>query len=131
MIYQSGKRIEVVAEATPDAFAKQLNSRLAALDKARQKYELQFNHQMGFCAYLVIDQVNEIPETIEDEFELAGEKHTCGDCPFWQHPKDGRVKYTRCEITPGIHGSGSPCCAEFYARLYRGEIELPGKEEER
>ena len=124
MIYSSGKRIEVVAESTAEAFAKQLNSRLAALDKSRAKYELQFNHQMGFCAYLVIDKQLQIPETVADEFDLAGERHTCGECPFWQHPTDGRVKYTRCEITPGIHSAKSPCCDRFYEMLVAGEIEL-------
>lgn len=128
MIYRSGKRIEVVAEATPEAFAKQLNSQLAALDKAKAKYELQFNHQMGYCAYLVIDKTVEIPETIAEEFELAGEKHTCVDCPYWTHPTDGRVKYTRCEVTPGIHGAKSPCCDAFYEMLYKGEIQIVGEE---
>ena len=131
MIYTSGKRIEVVAEATPEAFAKQLNSKLAALDKARSKYELQFNHNMGYCAYLVIDKVNEIPETVREEFELAGETHCCLDCPKWKHPTDGRVKYTHCEVTPGLHGAKSPCCDWFYEALLNGEIQIEGREEQK
>lgn len=124
MVYQSGKRIEVIAESTPQAFAKQLNSALSKLDKNRTKYELQFNNQMGYCAYLIIDKTTEIPETVSEEFELAGETHTCVECPYWVHPTKGNVKYTRCEITAGIHGAKSPCCERFYEMLFNGEIEL-------
>ena len=115
-------------ESTPEAFSRQLNAKLAALEKTRSKYELQFNHQLGLCAYLVIDKTIQVPETIAEEFEIAGETHTCLDCPFWRHPKDGRVKYTRCEITPGIHGASSPACDAFYEKLFKGEIEI-GKED--
>lgn len=131
MIYQGGKRTKIIAASTAEEFEKRLNAELAALDTARTKYELQFNHTMGFCAYIVIEKTVKIPETIEDEFELAGEKHVCLHCPFWVHPTKGNVKYTRCPITPGIHGANSPCCEKFYEMLYNGEIELQdtGKEE--
>lgn len=128
MIYQSGKRIEIVAESTPEAFAKQLNSKMAVLDKSRTKYELQFNHQMGYCAYLVIDKTTKVPECLSEEFELAGETHTCVECPHWVHPTKGNVKYTRCPISSGIRGAKSPCCEAFYEMLLNGDIELVEQE---
>lgn len=128
MIYHGGKRTKIIAASTAEEFEKRLNAELSHLDASRVKYELQFNHTMGFCAYIVYENTVQIPETIQDEFELVGERHTCRDCPYWVHPTKGNVKYTRCEITPGIHGATSPCCERFYEMLYNGEIEL-GKEE--
>ena len=129
MVYQGGKRTKIIAASTPEEFEKRLNAELEKLDRERRKYELQFNHSMGYCAYLVIDQMTQIPETIAEEFEIAGEKHTCLECPHWVHPTKGNVKYTRCLITPGIHGANSSCCEKFYEMLFNGEIELETREE--
>lgn len=124
MIFRTGKRVQIIAAGGAEEFEKRLNQALRRLDEARTKYELQFNPNMGFCAYLVIDSEVQIPETTADEFELVGERHKCRECPHWQHPKDGRVKYTRCPVTPGIHGAESPCCETFYEKLLAGEITL-------
>lgn len=130
MMYQGGKRTKIIAASTPDEFEQKLNNELQKLDLSRQKYELQFNHSMGYCAYIVIDQMTQIPETIAEEFELAGERHTCVECPYWVHPTKGNVKYTHCPITAGIHGAKSPCCEQFYEMLFNGELELETEEEE-
>lgn len=132
MLYQGGKRTKIIAATTPEEFEAKLNAELQKLDLGRRKYELQFNHSLGYCAYIVIDQMTQIPETIAEEFELAGEHHTCLDCPFWVHPTKGNVKYTRCTITPGIHSAKSACCDKFYEMLFNGELEIEdhGKEEQ-
>ena len=124
MMYQGGTRASIVAASTADEFEAKLNKMFESLDRQRIKYEVKFPEGLGFCAYIVKEHKMILPETIADEFELAGERHTCVDCPYWQHPTDGRVKYTRCEVTPGIHGAKSPCCDAFYEMLYNGEITL-------
>ena len=124
MQYTNGKRVRIIAAAGAEEFQEKLNKELEALDKSKAKYELTFNREVGYCAYLVIEKVNLIPETVADEFELAGESHNCLECPFWQHPTKGNVKYTRCEITPGLHGAKSPACDRFYELLAEGQIEL-------
>lgn len=124
MIYTSGKRTRIIVASTAEEFERKLNKELEELERKRTKYELQFNHAMGFCAYIVAEFSREIPENIAEEFQIAGERHTCLECPYWQHPTKGNVKYTRCEKTPGIHGAQSPCCDAFYEMLFNGEIEL-------
>lgn len=124
MKYQSGKRTRIIFEETADAFEKRLNAELKDLDRKHAKYELTFNHTVGLCAYIVISETIQIPETIAEEFEIAGERHKCLECPHWVHPTKGNVKYTRCEITPGIHGASSPCCDAFYEMLFNGELEI-------
>lgn len=124
MVNQSGKRTKIIAAGSAEEFERRLNAELSALDSTHQRYELQFNHSLGFCAYIIIDSLVRIPETIAEEFEIAGETHVCYNCPYWTHPTKGNVKYTRCTITPGLHGAHSPCCDKFYEMLYNGEIEL-------
>lgn len=123
MKYQSGKRIEVIAATTPEAFAKEINSKLAQLDAQKAQYELQFNNNMGLCAYIVIDKVTEVPEFVSEEFALIGVRRTCLDCPYWVHPTKGNVKYTRCPITAGVHSAKSPACETYYEMLLNGEID--------
>lgn len=129
MVYQSGKRTRIIAAQSAEEFEKRLNQELERLDSSRTKYELQFNHTIGFCAYIVIEKNIQIPETIAEEFQVAGEEHVCLECPYWVHPTKGNVKYTRCSITPGIHGAKSPCCDKFYEMLFNGELELETREE--
>lgn len=132
MVNQSGKRTKIIAAGSAEEFERRLNAELSALDSSRQRYELQFNHTLGYCAYIVIDSLMQIPETIQEEFELVGETYTCLNCPYWTHPTKGNVKYTRCPITPGLRKAQTPCCEAFYEMLYKGEIEpehLEGREE--
>ena len=124
MQYQGGKRTKIIAATTAPEFEAKLNGELKKLDATRQKYELQFNHSMGFCAYIIVETQTAIPETVAEEFELAGETHVCYNCPYWVHPTKGNVKYTRCSITPGLHSANSPCCDTFYEMLFNGQIEL-------
>ena len=124
MIFTSGKRTKIVVAGSAAEFEAKLNKELEELERKRTKYELQFNHSMGFCAYIVAEYSREIPENVAEEFKIAGESHTCIECPYWVHPTKGNVKYTRCPITAGIHGAKSPCCDKFYDMLFNGEIEL-------
>ena len=128
MLYQGGKRTKIIVASTAEEFEQKLNRELEKLDRSKTKYDLQFNHSLGFCAYIVSESRVLVPESVREEFELAGETHCCLECPHWVHPTDGRVKYTRCAITSGIHGAKSPCCDAFYEMLFKGEIELEGND---
>ena len=124
MIYRGKKTAQIIVAGSADEFEKRLNKALAALDESETKYELTFNNNMGFCAYIVAEGVAQIAETVEDEFALMGECHKCGECPYWANPDNKRTKYTRCEITPGIHAATSPCCERFYEMLLNGDIVI-------
>lgn len=128
MTYAGSKQVKIIMANSPEEFEKKLNRELAILDKSRTKYDLQFNHNLGLCAYIVSERTVEIPENIIDEFGLIGERHTCGECPFWEKPTRGNVKYTRCSKTPGIHAKHSSCCERFYEMLLSGEIVIEGEE---
>lgn len=64
-----------------------------------------------------------IAETAEDRAELKGIKYYCGECPFFHHNPDKRVKYSICD-----KGRRATCngyaCDELYEEVERGEVEI-------
>lgn len=124
MIYRGKKTAQIIVGNSADEFEKKLNRALSKLDEAQTKYELTFNNNMGFCAYIIAEGVVKVAENLEDEFAIMGETHKCGECPYWTQPDRKNVKYTRCEITPGIHAVTSPCCERFYEMLLNGDIVI-------
>lgn len=129
MIIQGGKRTKIIAASTAEEFETKLNKELEALDRAKTKYELQFNHALGFCAYIVAEHKIYIAQNAKDEYELLGIRYTCINCPMWVHPTKGNVKYTRCEIADGMRNASFPCCEEFYEMLKKGEVEVEERED--
>ena len=78
-----------------------------------------------FRAVLEWTEVDMVPETIRDEFELAGEIYHCIDCPhldmtnYWKSKKKYPCKYS----TYGMTFTTSCACEVFYKGLMRGEIK--------
>lgn len=124
MKYTCLKQTEVVTGSTAEDFQIKLNRALEEIAKTSSKYELQFNMQMGFCAYIVYDVRREYPETIADEYELKGIKYSCSDCPMFRPSEDRRIKYTTC-----VHGThrcaaNDDACDWFYEELDKGGIKF-------
>lgn len=124
MTIQRGKQVKIVSAANAEDFETKLNATLRSLNAKGIKYELQMSLEAGLIAYVIYEEQKYIPETIKDEFELGGEKHICLECPYYQMPADGRVKYTRCNLNNQICRKNSDCCEQFYELLFNGEIEL-------
>ena len=123
MEYRGGKLTKVVHASTAEEFERELNKVLTELSKAGARPEIQFNMGLGHCAYILYDRTYAIPETLEDEFLLAGEKHYCAECPSYHRPTDGRVKYTRCLVAGCLVKEDSPCCEQFYQAVIDGRIQ--------
>ena len=124
MQYQGGKRATIIAASTAEEFQQKLNKELTKLDSKKIKYELTFNNQMGFCAYIVSQHTVMVPEDLEDEFELIGISCKCKQCPKWVHPTKGNVKYTHCPVTGRLCSAESKACEQFYEWLRDGEVEI-------
>ena len=123
MLYRHGKQVKIITGNGAFDFESKLNAVLSDLNNRGIKYELQLNPSTGFLAYVVFEDNRQIPETIAEEFELGGEKHTCIECPYFVRPTDGRRKYTKC-VYGKLRGRDSACCDEFYEQLADGKIEL-------
>lgn len=124
MRYCSGEEIKTVSAKSADSFDAELKKVTKELKRKGIQYTIEVAPALGFTAFVHYQESYRLPETLADEFELGGEVHRCIECPFYVRPTDGRVKYTRCEITPGLHNRNSCCCDAFYDKLLKGEIEL-------
>lgn len=124
MTIQRGKQVKIISGISAEDFESKLNKELSELNASGTKYDMQLSPQTGFVAYIVYEQETKVAESIKDEFELAGEKHICLECPHYILPTDGRVKYTRCMKVGGITHKDRDCCENFYEWLFNGEIEL-------
>ena len=124
MLYRSGENIKTVSANNADEFDAKLDRVLNEFKKKGIKYTLEIAPQLGFTVFIRYEEKYQVAETLADEFELGGETHRCIECPYFIRPTDGRVKCSRCDITPGIHRADSWCCDAFYEKLLAGEIEL-------
>ena len=124
MLIQKSELVKTISANNAEDFDTKLNSKLQELGRKGIQYTLELAPQLGFTAFIRYKETFHVPETIADEFELGGETHRCIECPFYVRPTDGRVKYTRCSVTPGLHSRDSYCCDAFYQKLLDGEIQL-------
>ena len=127
MRYANKTAVKVVAATTPEEFESKLNKALT--DIAGCKHELVFNLNAGFCAYITYTETAQIPETIEDEYELAGIHFYCAECPNYVMPFDGRVKYTDCKLGTKCK-AGDHACEWLYRQVKDGRISIGSDEEE-
>lgn len=124
MLYNTNERVKTVSVNNAEDFDREMEKVFNDLSKKGIKYTVEIAPQLGFTAFIRYKYTVQVPETIADEFALGGEIHKCVECPFYVRPTDGRVKFTRCEITPGMHRATSSCCDAFYEKLLAGEISL-------
>ena len=119
--------VKVIAATTPEEFETKLNKALEEI--AGCKHELVFNLNAGFCAYVTYTMTQQIPETVEDEYELAGIRFYCSDCPNYVRSFDGRVKYTDCKNGHKCK-AGDCACEWLYQKVKSGQISIKNDEEE-
>ena len=90
-ITRTRKSIFIEAESQKE-FDRLMNEALEGLiDATVQIYGLY----KGAVLYTDIEAEEE-QKTIAEMFEEAGLGKCCGDCPFYNAPEDGRVKWTAC-----------------------------------
>ena len=124
MLSRTTQKYKVISTNDAFEFETRLNSFLKSLDNKGVEYEVQTNPTAGLLAFIVYRESIVIPEGLKEEYELAGERHVCIQCPFYVRPTDGRVKNTRCPVHNRLVDRGTSCCDEFYEKLEKGEIKL-------
>ena len=101
---------------------------LELIDKVTKKHNDvkvdYWSKEPPFRAVLEWTEYDKVPETVADEFELAGEIYHCIDCPhldmsnYWKSKKKYPCKYAKY----GATFTTSCACEVFYKELMRGEI---------
>lgn len=113
------KRVKVILANDAAGFETQLNRTLARFPEAK----IEWNHALGFCAYITYTFEEDIPEDVREEFHQNGVYYHCRNCPRMEPPQDGRFKMCNCDIHP--HGKthmDREACEWFYKALLTGEI---------
>lgn len=124
MLQQYGTKVKAIMSNDAFDFETRLNSFTDSLDLKGIEYEVQLDPTAGLLAFVKYKVRRQVPETIKDEYDLAGEKHTCIECPFYVRPTDGRRKNTRCPHTNRLTSADMMCCEDFYTLLDKGDIQL-------
>ena len=121
MKYLKGNRVKII-DKTENGFDMQTiyNSFVAKLEEDGCKYTDEFQPSIGFIIRYEVTKA--IPETTKDEYELKGMKFHCIECPFYQRPTDGRVRYTHCGFSNSLCRADDYACDQFYEFLDSGTI---------
>lgn len=114
-------QIAVINSKTAEEFQEQFNSKMQELSDNNPSYE--FNHDMGFCAYITYTKEKEVYDSISDKFREKGLKYKCYQCPHSVLVSDKRVKKLICEKSPaGFARKYDSVCDIFYNELDAGLI---------
>lgn len=124
MYDQTKHRIKVIQAKDPLVFQRQYNEAAEELDKYDP--DITVDHEGGVhIAYFMYTLHKPVPETLEDEFKLAGIEHTCSECPDLKIGQDARRKTWPCEYAPyGTSTIDTPACEYLLKRLMAGTVQL-------
>lgn len=111
------QRIEVVSESSASIFQDKLNELYLKLEGVKFEQTL-YNNQNGFTAYVVFEEIEQIAETLEDEYEIKGIKFTCADCPYFE--EEGRFD-GRCDFCRGRLRRTDKVCNAFWQYMEEKE----------
>lgn len=116
-------QIEVVTGETPQEFQKNFNDAMDLLAEYDPQYE--FNHAMGFCAYITYNKKIYVMDCVADEFHAEGIHYHCRNCPYMEDPRDKRVKYCTCKYHPlGRTHKDHEACEMLYKEVKQGRVKL-------
>ena len=111
------KRVRVIDGADARDFEDVLNEVLDAISDP----DITFDRNRPFLAYVTFTETIEIPESVQDAYEMRGEYHFCGECPYWEKPTDRRIKYDYCDLGEKV-GEKTAACDLFYKMLNEGTL---------
>lgn len=102
------KRVKLIKGADLNDLERIINDRLADGGEL-----ISIDLASLTCAMYTTEIIGDIQKTALDELEDAIGRHSCGECPFFEKPTDGRKKWTICEQGHRVT-KDSRCCATYY-----------------
>jgi len=126
MIRRSYQQYAIVAADSAQTLTEQLNEELIRLKDKNPTVTFE-----GMIARIQYIESEEIPESLEDEYESMGVNLTCEDCPYFcptikaDGTLDLRTKWGGCHLREnGMAKKTSRACEELFRRLNNGEVRL-------
>lgn len=126
MKYRKVKQIKVVDSKTPEAFEREVNEALAALDSGESRvtdYEQSLELLRAVIRY---EKGIMEPENDFERRTLAGEKVTCATCAYCKKYSDKRKK-PRCEFH-GFRVEENFACEKFRERREEDGERVPARQ---
>lgn len=118
-------KLRVIHEETAEQFEKVFNTSMQEL--AECEPEVEFVHELGFCAYLKYHEKEnkKIVESVRDEFALEGICYHCRNCPHLKISDDRRVKYGSCKYSPTRKvRKDQEACELFYKWVQQNAVDV-------
>lgn len=121
-------KIKVVQSKDPRRFESDYNH--VATELADYDVDVKTGVQAGYFYALFTYAVHkQAPESVSDEFTLAGIRHTCAECPYLEIGTDNRRKYWPCKYSEyGSVSKDQPACELLLKRLMQGAVRLRNAE---
>lgn len=118
-----------IEATTGHEFDEKFNTALSQI-ATRSKYRIVDYPNNPLLVRIYYDEIEYIPESISEEYELIGCKGTCDDCPYFvpQLNKDGSRKKTSkhgfcaCHNEPTL--SWGLACDDYYYSLEEGRLKI-------
>ena len=124
------QRLKVVQSKDPQRFQDEFNDAADELQEYDPEIELKEEGGTHY-AYFRYAMHKPVPETLEDEFSLAGIRHYCSDCPFLEIGHDARRKTWPCKYSEfGESNMDRPACELFLKKLMQGTVRVRGVDPE-
>ena len=118
------EQLKIITADNEFDFMSKFNSFMKELAQRGIQAQAETSPANGLVAYIRYIEETVYPETMKEEFEQGGEKHTCVECPYFIMPTDGRRKYTKCPRQQGLAYRERACCEKFYEELSEGKLTL-------
>ena len=126
MRHESFQQFAIVAADSAQQLTEQLNEKLIELKDKRPQVTFE-----GLIARISYSESVSVPEDLVDQYELAGVRLRCGDCPFFEPRRNVNgsenkaAKKGACPCAPyGMTRRDSMVCNRLFEMLNRGEVRL-------
>ena len=87
------KGVKAIKADTAEIFNEQIAAILDEYGDAKVNY---ITGVAFLGAYVEYETTKEIPETLEEKYELNNDKRYCHECPYFQRTEDKRYKWHYC-----------------------------------
>ena len=126
MISRSYQQYAIVAADSAQTLTEQLNAKLIELRDKNPTVTFE-----GLIARIQYTEREQIPETLDEEYELQGVHLSCEDCPFFtpalkaDGTEDLRAKWGGCPFTCSKRTDRrSRACEKLFEMLNDGRVRI-------
>lgn len=122
------QQIVVITETDPTTFQLKVNK---AMQEHAEINNIEYKDNIPgvYCAIVTYTEYRQEPENAADEYQLAGKRYMCNDCPHLELDPDRRSYTHYCNIHRDRVALKQPACEDFLKALKAGAEHLVTTEE--